>query len=809
MESGSLLMEALHHMKQLHEMQDLYSSETPSSDGINPIDITNGYPNINHAMNHNSLFISLYLIDPHEDDAPQNFQENIKILLQKLSSLHSILHDKMIPLYNKRYQHCWFTGGEGLSFGIHCKDIHDHSDVNDPKNSIPHLRALVRYGSNIMDEYYALAMMYSLSRDLYKHHGIKTAIECWDIDDGHILLIEGANALPSWVDDEVGVKGMNKRVYVVNGHLVLIPPSWTEMERTSTMTSTYTLNRQTALRFLATECSFAYKNSSDCMYTDARLDGAIESRLGPFRQVLDNITNMIDQRKILKEYVHRASIVLPLRLALMVQDSPGLILPIAIASFCRYCRDSGSKKSSSSSSSDYANIPFENLVVTTISIPKTLYAMLLTGAGQYPPPLKIPLNYKSIEMKRMKRKFSNGGEGFSHFRHALEAGMRLSLGYEWTMVEPNAQVESNTSSTQIKSHDLEERLGKFYPRLVQEAGGNPDWIFSAWNQGPNNTANEDDIACLVKCPVWDPEIMNGGLYPLTKPGKSCHQLISDVFNRSVKQEQSSSCDLYQRFPMPKASDVDSDDWIDFHSIDELEAKMSDITTSDVTSTRRLEDSDKIVQKNTLTDDEKMMKMNNLFETFDNFIGKESDVGGIYTKKDKSNEGSMDINSSAYLFILRKALKLKANEQLNLDDLSADELKDKELLSFFSEKDLDMDTDSDQSIEEDYDSSPFNETSNMTIKDLMVSCCIKLYFLNFCQHKAYVLFFPRQMKMDEELEIAAADRTYSNEDAQLRNLPLNDPAVMKANAISNLIQSLDSQEGTLGPISTILREANEE
>lgn len=130
----------------------------------------------------------------------------------------------------------------------------------------------------------------------------------------------------------------------------------------------------------------------------------------------------------------------------------------------------------------------------------------------------------------------------------------------------------------------------------------------------------------------------------------------------------------------------------------------------------------------------MTKMSNLFETFDNFIGKESDVGGVYTKKDKSDEGSMDINSSAYLFILRKALKLKANEQLNLDDLSADDLKDKELLSFFSEKDLDMDTDSDQSIEEDYDSSPLKETSNMTIKDLMVSCCIKPYFLHFCKQK---------------------------------------------------------------------------
>lgn len=63
-----------------------------------------------------------------------------------------------------------------------------------------------------------------------------------------------------------------------------------------------------------------------------------------------------------------------------------------------------------------------------------------------------------------------------------------------------------------------------------------------------------------------------------------------------------------------------------------------------------------------------------------------------------------------------------------------------------------------------------------------------------------------MKMDEELEIATADRTFIDEDAQLSNLPLNDPAVIKANAISNLMQSLDSQEGASGPISTILREA---
>jgi hypothetical protein len=780
-------MDALQHMKQLHDMQDLYSPETPLTEAFNPIDITNTYSNTNHGtVNHNCLCISIYLIDDHTGDIRQDHLKHIKVLLQKLSSLHSIIHNKIIPLYKKRYQHCWFTGGEGISFGMHCRDIHDHSNVNETKNSIPHLRAMVRYGSNIMDEYYALAMMYSLSRDLHQHYGIKIAIECWDMDDGHILLIEGANALPSWVDDEVGVQGMNRRVYVVNGRLVLIPPCSTVREHSLPIHTTYEMSRQESLQFVAVEYSSAHNdNKKDYIYTDARLDGVIQSRLGPFRQILDNITNVVDQRKVLKEHVHRASIVLPLRLALMIQDSPGLLLPTAIATFCRYCRDCDTKRPLSSPSAEHAKILFENLVVTTISIPKTLYAMLLTGAGQYPPPFKIPLHYKSIEMKRMKRKFSNGGEGFSHFRHALEAGIRLSLGCEWTMLDSCAVAQSMSSSIQIKSHSIEERIENFYPNLVQEAGASSEWIYSAWKQGPNNTTSEDNIEDILKCPVWDPEIRNGGLYPLSNPGKSLRQIISDVFNRCAKQEENSLCDLHEKFPMPRASDVDSDDWIDFHSIDQLEAKMNDITTSDGTS--RLKDTDNINAKNLKEDDEKMMKMNNLFQAFDNFIGGKSDIGGISTMNNEAKERSMDIDSSAYLCILRNALKLKVGEQLNLDELSAGDFNDKELLSFFSKEDLEIDTESENSIEEDYDNNnhirkhdSLNE-NDMGIRDLM-------------------------MKMDEELEFHTRDRTFSDDDAELGNLTLNDPAVIKANVISNLMQSLDSQEGASGPISTILREA---
>ena len=136
---------------------------------------------------------------------------------------------KIIPVYNKRYKHNWFTGGEGICFGLHCQDVHSTDDHDQSRTSkkpvwIPHLRSVVSYGPHPLDEFFAIAMMKCITVDLRKHYNFNVAVECWDVDDGQILLIEGANTLPSWVDD-VGVEGMAKRVYFVDGNVCLLPPS--------------------------------------------------------------------------------------------------------------------------------------------------------------------------------------------------------------------------------------------------------------------------------------------------------------------------------------------------------------------------------------------------------------------------------------------------------------------------------------------------------------------------------------------------------------------------------------------------------
>lgn len=65
-----------------------------------------------------------------------------------------------------------------------------------------------------------------------------------------------------------------------------------------------------------------------------------------------------------------------------------------------------------------------------------------------------------------------------------------------------------------------------------------------------------------------------------------------------------------------------------------------------------------------------------------------------------------------------------------------------------------------------------------------------------------------MSMDRELEHRTTDRTYSDEEMNIHALSLNDPTVLKANAISNIIKSLESQEGAQGPVSTLFKGLSE-
>ena len=66
-------------------------------------------------------------------------------------------------------------------------------------------------------------------------------------------------------------------------------------------------------------------------------------------------------------------------------------------------------------------------------------------------------------------------------------------------------------------------------------------------------------------------------------------------------------------------------------------------------------------------------------------------------------------------------------------------------------------------------------------------------------------------MDAELVGEDLDRTFKvpstneNDDSPMTELPFDDPTAIQSNVLSNLLESLDAQDGKPGPISTMLNE----
>jgi hypothetical protein len=365
MESGSLLSEALQYMQSIQDQQH------------------NTNANIyQQHQNVNVLLISLYCIDQDvdtlyhdndyskrrrsqsddidKDDAAHNerkeeIESKNKIVKQKeiqskLSYIHSIIHSKLLPRYKQDYNHAWFTGGEGISFGLNCcssDDIEEESKTPILTPPPPHLKTMIQYGPNPMDEQFALCTMLQLSHDLYHLHNINVAISCWDMEDGQILLIEGATSLASWVDDIIGVQNMKHRVYIVNGKIRLLDPSIKKGSSSSDSggrntlqngnyhhDDNYYLTIQESLHALISHGD-TFQNTNQLSRDEFALNQIIHERFHPFLQMINHhqVTMSQPQRTLLKDYIHTSAIVLPLPIALLIRQRPDLV-PSAVLQFC-------------------------------------------------------------------------------------------------------------------------------------------------------------------------------------------------------------------------------------------------------------------------------------------------------------------------------------------------------------------------------------------------------------------------------------------------------------------------------------------
>lgn len=424
--------------------------------------------------------------------------------------------------------------------------------------------------------------------------------------------------------------------------------------------------------------------------------------------------------------------------------------------------------------------------------------MLLTAAGKMPPPIKIPKRYKSIEFNRMKRQVASGD--FSHhYRHAIEIGVRLAMGFEWLSQGLIPHNDSSTTDSNVKSlqelgemtFSTEKRILEYHTRVDLEAGGNGEWIRKAWAVGPNLTRPEDNISSLVKCPVWYPEITKGGIAPIRYPGKTVITHIRETLQK-IRKEEFTSNGILKEFPRPRIHDVDSDSWVDMDSIDAFENKMNN-TVRNGTSQTKMRDEvlmgthniDKNKNKNQSHGSDNIEAVLNGLQSFiKNDSGAEGVVMGTNgdapypgTKSHrtqghgpKSVSDKIQINCRVFIDTLYNSMSEHSAMKINTED-------DNDLLQYFSRADLE-DGEIQQRTTE-------IEDGSVKMHDLMNTMDEEL-----AQHK---------------LDINDVDITQDHFDCDERHLSPNDPIAQELDILSNLMKSLEVQGGSSGPVTTILDE----
>lgn len=161
------------------------------------------------------------------------------------------------------------------------------------------------------------------------------------------------------------------------------------------------------------------------------------------------------------------------------------------------------------------------------------------------------------------------------------------------------------------------------------------------------------------------------------------QHVSDACKFARKKNYSSN-DVLKMFPIPRDCDVDSDDWIDLNSIDDLEKKLLDITKISHLNVKSTKESDET----------QMRAMETLANHMETFIEGSSDVKGVSSEMKEATEF---VNSEVYLKILHRVLKENPST-VRFDDITVtpkegtETNESSELLKYFSEEDLNWDID---------------------------------------------------------------------------------------------------------------------
>lgn len=560
----------------------------------------------------NALWIDAFLIEETTTTTTtrRSFQKLARLCQDLNASLQTMIHS-----------YPWHVGGDGPVFGAHVS------------SGCFHLRATCHYGANVDDEWVAIAGVMALSKQF-----VELVFQCWDVDDGHVLLIESALHLPPWVDD-ISPSECRYRCWVAQGSIILIRPDGRSEEKLTLKSAISRLMSQNGLE------------------RPVSVQSAIEKRIRGFQHAIKGCppdwTNQL----------HRAALVLPRQIANMIRVNPKLV-NCAVTVFSDI----------SHSQQPPGKIDFSDLVWTSYPFARTSYAMLRTlVTPEWTTEDFIPVAYKGIETTRMKRACLV--ESTPHLAHALQLGMRLTAGFDYILAQRESILEEVTPQDRIMKH---------WATMDVACGGNAQWLQQSFLAGPNHAV--DDLRPLMACLLHSIDLKDTFPCPLSGPEKQLQTLVKQQLLKSKD-------DTVIDFSMPSPGDVDDDTWMHFTEADlerEHIARHQDTSFSNSTSHR-----------NTSIDEEDQQEvLTNMLDSFQGFVDTKSEVEGISHDKAPNHveptsqnfqwkDDKIEINPRIFMHLLHKVLISSPEEIRDVINTSRAD-------SYFS----DDDDDNDEGLEED-------------------------------------------------------------------------------------------------------------
>jgi len=599
----------------------------------------------------------------HDDNQQSALLVDVYLLLDENTADHPVDHLLQLAELAVRLNHelqqqqayPWLSGGDGPVFGIH---------VSSSNGNIPHLRAQCRYyGVSVDDEWQLVGWILQQTC-----HGISTklAVECWDVDDGQLLLIEAAEHLPAWVD-RLGPEQCRHRCWIVEGQVTLIRPVDTQQQEPLSLRDALTALQQ------------------------QQQEQVVERAPEAVQRAIRNRVDRVERRR------HCAAVALPRAVAHLFQQRPDLVAT-ACRLFVEQTAIGGKKQSTVSASStdqdddDYLAGACQDWVWTTLPFGRTAYAMLrtVTAAPDWKTEDAVPAPLNAmLEVKQLRRVCAV--EATPHLRHGLQLGVRLVAGLQHGLEQQQTAATKTNPFPESNNGSLQERRVLCHWSRVaaqvlagdkQHKNSDSDWLARAWQAGPNQAAH--NLQHVLQCPVFDPELVEqqSSLTPLSHPETTLPVQIRQLLRRGVEAPDFSSVP-------PRANQVDREDWM-WMSGDDDELL------------RRSGGAAETTQQPTINDTTTTAPLDQMLTDVQSFMAGQSSVEGVATTKHEqpssSTTDAIAIDPTVFLNILHATLQAPTAQALTerLQPAASDD-------PFFSQEDYNLmradDDDDDESNDE--------------------------------------------------------------------------------------------------------------